>query len=71
MSDRLSGMTTPQWRDIGPGSTVWFETPQGQERSGKVVMSFATHLVLNCGGRHGTPAVVNEKNYLKHKCKKS
>lgn len=63
---RLSGLTTKYWNDISPGSTVTFKSPQGQERKGKVVMAFPTHLVLNCGGAHGTPAVVDEKNYVSH-----
>jgi len=71
MSDRLSGLAVEDFNGIGAGSTVWFLTPQKQERSGRVVMSFPTHLVLNCGGSHGTPAVVNNKNYLRHRsCKK-
>lgn len=57
----------PWWRGIAPGSTVTYSTPQGNVRSGKVVISTPTHVVLNTGGRHGTTAVVNDGNYLMHK----
>ena len=39
-------------------------TPQGQTRSGTVVMNRGTHLVLNRGG--GQPQVVTKDNYIKH-----
>lgn len=43
---------------------VWIRTPQGQTRSGRVVMRFPTHLVLDGGGRHGTPLVATEENIV-------
>lgn len=58
--------TRTWWRDIAPGSTVHYSTPQGQRGKGRVVMSLPTHLVLNIGGRHGTPKVVDDNNYISH-----
>ena len=29
-------------------------------------MRFASHLVLNGGGRHGTPLVATAANYVRH-----
>jgi hypothetical protein len=55
------------WRGIAPGDSVTYVTPQGNTRSGKVVISTATHVVLNAGGKHGTPAVVDEHNYSSHR----
>ena len=50
--------------NVKPGSRVHYLTPQGQTRSGTVVMNKGTHLVLNRGG--GQPQVVTPKNYVKH-----
>lgn len=50
--------------NVKPGSRVHYLTPQGQTRSGTVVMNRGTHLVLNRGG--GQPQVVTPKNYIKH-----
>lgn len=58
--------TKPWWRNIAPGSTVHYSTPQGQRGKGRVVMSLPTHLVLNIGGQHGTPKVVDDSNYIRH-----
>lgn len=55
------------WRGIAPGDLVTYSTPQGNVCRGKVVISTATHVVLNAGGRHGTPAVVDERNYVSHR----
>ena len=40
------------------GKTAAYVTPHNSILSGRVVMKFATHAVLNLGGRHGTPGVV-------------
>jgi hypothetical protein len=53
--------------NVKPGSRVHYLTPQGQTRSGTVVMNQGTHLVLNRGG--GQPQVVTQKNYIKHSSK--
>jgi hypothetical protein len=57
---------------VRPGSRVRYNAyaglgrygPEYKPKVGRVVMSFASHLVLNIGGAHGTPAVVDEKNFL-------
>ncbi len=56
---------TKGWREARAGDTVWYKTPQGQQGRGRVVMRFTTHVVLNIGGRHGTPMVVNDKNFVR------
>jgi hypothetical protein len=58
-----------RWRGIDPGVTVWFFTPHGARRSGRVVLVEEHHVVVNTGGRHGTPAVVDEKNFSGHRRK--
>lgn len=57
------------FQGIQPGDRVRFTTPQGQVRSGKAqpLLIFESHVVVNCGGAYGTPAVVNIVNYLSHK----
>lgn len=47
-----------------PGDRVTITTPQGQKRTGRVVMNERTHLVLNLGGRHGTPGVATARNIV-------
>jgi hypothetical protein len=56
-----------QWHLIRPGDRVTMRTPHGQEVTGRVTMKFDTHCVLNLGGKHGTPGVVNPLNFVKHK----
>ena len=50
------------------GDRVTILTPQGQTRTGKVAMTAAfsghNHLVLDMGGRYGTPGVANEANLV-------
>lgn len=56
------------------GDRVTINVPAGRglrgqewkQRTGRVVMRFATHLVLNGGGRHGTPLVATPENYVRH-----
>lgn len=40
--------------------------PEYREAEGKVnpLLIFPEHMVINVGGRHGTPAVVNEENFV-------
>jgi hypothetical protein len=59
------------WRGIAPGDTVFYSTQHGNRKSGRVVISTPTHVVLNIGGKHGTPAVVTETNFMSHKPKRS
>lgn len=57
---------------IKPGSTVYFLTPNGIGRNGteskpakgKAVLCFSTHVVVNMGGRYGTPAVITAENIV-------
>jgi hypothetical protein len=51
-------------QDARPGDWIRFQNPkETRERHGRVTMKFPTHVVLNCGGPHGTPAVVDERNF--------
>ena len=62
------------FNNIKPGDRVTFLRPNGRGRngveykqaSGRCVMSFEAHVVLNCGGRFGTPGVCDAGNYVKH-----
>ncbi len=56
------------FKNIQPGDRVTFVTPQGQERHGVAVplLIFPDRVVVNTGGRHGSPAVVNERTYVRH-----
>ena len=61
------------FNNLRPGRRVTFLIPNGigrngqewKEKTGRVVMAFPTHVVVNGGGRYGTPYVVNENNFLK------
>jgi hypothetical protein len=54
------------------GDRVRFLVPNGLGRdgvdykvaSGRVVMKFPTHLVVNMGGRNGKPGVVTPENFV-------
>ena len=56
-----------------PGEIVTFLVPagmgrRGQEyklRNGRVIMAFPNHCVVNGGGKHGKPYVVNETNFVR------
>ena len=56
------------FKGIRGGDKVTYRTPQGQERTGSAnpLLCFPSHIVINTGGRYGTPQVVNEANYIKH-----
>jgi hypothetical protein len=62
----------PNFQNIRPGDTVRFRVPNGigrngqewKESQGKAVLCFSTHVVVNKGGRYGTPGVVNERNFV-------
>ena len=49
---------------IRPGDRVTILTPQKQERTGRCVMAFPSHAVLNMGGNHGTPGVATDENVV-------
>jgi hypothetical protein len=50
---------------IKPGSRVTIITAHGQQRSGRCVMKFPGHAVLNLGGRYGTPGIATADNVTK------
>jgi len=47
---------------IRPGDRVTIVDRFGKERTGRAVMVFPTHVTLNMGGAHGTPAVATDAN---------
>ena len=53
------------FKDIQVGDSVTMSTPQGQVLNGKAVMKGPHGWVINTGGRHGTPRVVSESNFVK------
>jgi hypothetical protein len=55
-----------QWHLIRVGDRLEFKTPHGNTLRGRVVFKFGTHCTLNCGGRHGTPGIVDAYNFLRH-----
>jgi hypothetical protein len=65
--------TAPLFATARIGDRVTILVPNGigrngveyTQRTGRVVMKFATHLVLNCGGRHGTPKIADATNTVK------
>jgi len=52
---------------IGHGDHVTIKTPHGQTQKGKAVMRGPHGWVLNLGGKHGTPGIASEKNYISHR----
>ena len=56
-------------KSVRVGDRVTIFTPQGQERSGRAVIIEATPgvVVLNGGGRYGTPICATARNILKVK----
>ncbi len=50
---------------IKVGDRVTIENRFGQRQTGRAVMKGAYGWVLNMGGRHGTPAIVDEQNTVK------
>lgn len=61
------------FKNLKPGKRITFRIPNGfgrggqewKEKSGRVVMAFPSHVVVNGGGRYGTPYVVDEKNFVR------
>lgn len=47
---------------IRPGDRVSIVSRHGQCQVGRCVMKFATHAVLNLGGRYGTPGIATADN---------
>ncbi len=62
----------PNFMNIRPGDNVRFLVPNGigrngvewKETQGKAVLCYSTHVVVNAGGRYGTPRVVNTENFV-------
>lgn len=52
------------FQNARPGDRVTIRTPHGSTRTGRVVMCFPHHLVLNGGGKHGTPLVADASNFV-------
>ena len=62
--------TTALFQTARPGDRVTILLPErrgipAQQRTGRVVMKFSTHLVLNLGGKHGTPGIADERNTVR------
>lgn len=55
------------------GDRVTFIDPRGNRRTGTVngLLIFPTHLVLNMGGKYGTPAVVTPEMIVEVKTKEA
>lgn len=60
--------------NIRPGDRVTIRVPAGRRTdgthetkrsTGRAVLVFPDHAVLNMGGRHGTPGVATEENLVK------
>jgi hypothetical protein len=59
------------FNNLRVGQMISFLVPNGigrhgvewKKKKGRVVMAFASHVVCNGGGKHGTPHVVNERNF--------
>lgn len=53
---------------LRPGQRVSFLLPSGtrswKATAAKIVFAMGTHVVVNLGGRHGTPAVVTPENVI-------
>jgi hypothetical protein len=49
-----------------------FGAPLGDFRTARAVplLCFAHHVIVDGGGQHGRPIVVNENNYISHKAGK-
>jgi hypothetical protein len=54
------------FKGIRSGDRVTYRTPQGQVKTGTAVglLLFPDHVVINVGGKHGTPQVVDASNFV-------
>lgn len=62
--------TTALFQTARQGDRVTITLPErrgipAQQRTGRVIMKFDTHLVLNLGGRHGTPGIADDRNTVR------
>ena len=53
------------FEDIHIGDTVYFSTPHTAEMKGRAVMKGPAGWVVNAGGKHGTPKVVSDRNFIR------
>jgi hypothetical protein len=61
-----AGTGTLDLKDVRAGDAVYIKTPQGSTLRGRAVMRSAHGgWVLNMGGRHGTPGLVDEENFVR------
>jgi hypothetical protein len=75
MNEAIEATRPATFMGIRPGDRVALQVPNGIGRygqeyktvSGRAVMCFDTHVVVNLGGRYGTPGVVTEDNYVNHR----
>lgn len=69
----VASKTQPLYMAARVGDRVTILVPNGigrngqewKEATGRVVMKFATHCVLNMGGRFGTPGIASEHNTVR------
>ena len=54
-----------RFEDIQVGDSVTFSTPHTAEMRGRAVMRGSAGWVVNTGGRHGTPRVVDKSNFIR------
>ena len=53
---------TSLFASIRPGDRVSILSPHGTRQTGRCVMKFSSHAVLNLGGRFGTPGIATDLN---------
>lgn len=58
------GSKRDQYHSIRPGDTVTFSRHHGGTGKGRVVMHGPAGWVVNAGGAHGTPTIVDERNFI-------
>ena len=71
----LAASVPPSFNGIRPGDRVTLAVhagigrngPETKPKSGRCVMAFESHVVVNLGGRFGTPGVCTADNYINHK----
>ncbi len=60
------------FKGIRAGDRVTFRLPLGRLAEGRAqaFLIFGSHVVVDAGGAHGRPVVVDERNYVAHKPKR-
>lgn len=53
------------YNDIKPGSQVTMRTEHGSELTGRAMMKGPAGWVLDLGGPHGTPGIVDQENFVR------